>query len=315
NAWGLSHGPTTPWWVSDNGSGRTTLYTGAGARAPAGSPLVVTIPPPHGSTAGTTAAPTGNIFNGSNGFVVTDAVTGTSGPALFLFATENGTISGWSPTVNSHQAILAVDHSAGSAGAVYKGLALGSVGSSTYMYVANFRAGTVDIFDARFAPAHLAGAFTDPHSIAGFAPYNIANIGGQLYVAYAKQNAAKHDDVAGSGNGFVDVYSTSGQLIRRLVSGGPLNSPWGLVLAPEGFGQFSGDLLVGNFGDGRINAFDPHTGAFLGALQRAKGEAVVIPGLWGLAFGNGSAAGPTTTLFFAAGIDHEAHGLFGSLTP
>jgi uncharacterized protein (TIGR03118 family) len=310
NAWGLSRGPTTPWWVSDNGTGLATLYTGAGAQFPASSPLVVTIPAPASNQAGATAAPSGNIFNDTQSFVITDAATAKSGPALFLFATEDGTISGWSPTVNAQRAILAVDNSTG---AVYKGLALGSVGSSTYLYAANFRTGTIDVFDATFAPAHLSGAFTDTSIPAGFAPFNIANIGGRLYVAYAKQNGAKHDDVAGPGNGYLDVFTTSGQLTKRLVSQGPLDSPWGLALAPSGFGHFSGDLLVGNFGDGRINAFDPQTGAFRGALQSGKGQAVVIPGLWGLAFGNGGNAGPTTTLFFTAGIDHEAHGLFGSL--
>ncbi len=314
NAWGLSHGSTTPWWVSNNGTGTATLYDGAGKPFPAGKELVVTVPPPRGSAAGAAASPTGNIFNGTSDFVVTDPTTGKSGPALFLFVTEDGTISGWSPTVNPQQAILAVDNSAGGTGAVYKGLALGQVGSSNLLYAANFRAGTVDVFDARFAPVHVTGAFTDATIPAGFAPFNITNVGGQLYVTYAKQNAAKHDDVAGPGNGFVDVFTTSGQLVRRFATQGALDSPWGLTQAPAGFGQFSGDVLIGNFGDGRINAFDPRTGALLGALQDAQGHAKVIPGLWGLAFGNGGSAGPTTTLFFTAGIDHEAHGLFGTVT-
>jgi uncharacterized protein (TIGR03118 family) len=314
NGWGLSRGPTTPWWVSDNSAGLATLYNGSGAPFPAGSPIVVTIPAPKGSAAGTTAAPTGNIFNGTKDFVVTNLATGKSGPALFLFSTEDGTISGWSPSVDAQQAILAVDNSTSPAGAVYKGLDLGQVGGANFLYAANFRAGTVDVFDAQFAPVHQAGAFTDASIPAGFAPFNIHNIGGQLYVTYAKQNAAKHDDVAGPGNGYIDVYSTSGQLIRRFASGGALDSPWGLTLAPAAFGEFSKDLLVGNFGDGRVNAFDPKTGAALGALQSTRGHPVVIPGLWGLAFGNGGNAGPTTTLYFAAGINHEAHGLFGSLT-
>jgi uncharacterized protein (TIGR03118 family) len=314
NPWGLSHGPNTPWWVSDNGTGEATLYNGAGVPFPAGSPIVVTVPPPKGSAAGTTAAPTSNIFNGANDFIVTDPATGTSGPALFLFSTEDGTISGWSPTVNAHQAILAVDNSTSPAGAVYKGLALGQVGGANLLYAANFHAGIVNVFDAQFAPVHLPGAFTDATIPAGYAPFNIANIGGQLYVTYAQQNGEQHDDVAGPGHGYVDVYTTSGKLVRRLVSQGPLDSPWGLALAPVGFGSFSNALLIGNFGDGRVNAFDPKTGASLGALLDQQGHPIVIGGLWGLAFGNGGNAGPTTTVFFTAGSGHEAHGLFGSLT-
>jgi len=313
NAWGLSHGPTTPWWVSDNGTGVATLYTGAGATAPPGPPLVVTVPPPGGSASGTTASPTGNVFNGTNSFAVANAATGKSDPALFIFATEDGTISGWNPAVNAQQAFLKVDNSAAGAGAVYKGLALGRVGSSDFLYAANFRAGAIDVFDGTFAPVHWTGAFTDSTIPAGFAPFNIQNIGGMLYVTYAKQDGEKHDDVAGPGNGFIDVYTTSGQPVRRFASQGSLDSPWGLALAPSGFGMFSGDLLVGNFGDGRINAFDPGNGAFRGPLKDEKGHPISIPGLWGLAFGNGSAAGPATTLFFTAGIDREAHGLFGSL--
>jgi uncharacterized protein (TIGR03118 family) len=314
NPWALAHGPTTPWWISDNGTGVATLYNGAGAPFPIGSPLAVTVPSPKGSAAGTTATPTGAIFNDTNDFIVADRATGQSGPALFLFSTEDGTISGWSPTVNMHQAILAVDNSTSPAGAVYKGLALGQVGGANLLYAADFHDGTVDVFDANFAPVHLPHAFTDATIPVGYAPFNITAIGGQLYVTYAQQDGDKHDDVAGAGHGYLDIYTTSGQLVRRLVSQGPLDSPWGLALAPTGFGSFSNDLLVGNFGDGRINAFDPKTGALLGALQDQKGHPIVIGGLWGLAFGNGGSAGPMTTLFFTAGSNHEAHGLFGSLT-
>jgi uncharacterized protein (TIGR03118 family) len=314
NPWGLSHGPTTPWWISDNGTGVATLYNGAGMASPTGSPIVVAVPPPKGSAMGTTAAPTGTIYNGTNDFVITDHATGKSGQALFLFSTEDGTISGWSPTVSEQHAVLAVDNSTSPTGAVYKGLALGQLGCANLLYAANFRAGTIDVFDAHFAPDHLSGAFVDPTIPVGFAPFNIANIGGQLYVTYAQQDGEKHDDVAGRGHGYLDVYTTSGTLVRRMVSQGPLDSPWGLALAPAGFGSFSNDLLVGNFGDGRINAFDPKTGASLGALQDRQGHPIVIGGLWGLAFGNGGNAGPTTTLYFTAGSGHEAHGLFGSLS-
>jgi uncharacterized protein (TIGR03118 family) len=309
NAWGMSHSSTSPWWISDNGTGVSTLYNGSGAPFPPGSPLVVTIPPPLGSPAGTIAAPTGNVFNSSSGFVVTK--DGKSGHPNFIFATEDGTISGWSPAVDPTNAILAVDNSA--SGAVYKGLALGSNSSGDFLFATNFHNGTVDVFDTRFAPASLTGSFTDPGIPSGFAPFGIANLNGQLYVTYAKQNAARHDDVAGPANGFVDIFDTNGNLIRRLVTRGRLNSPWGLTFAPADFGQFSNDLLVGNFGDGRINVVDPSTGGFLGQLRDRDNRAITIDGLWGLAFGNGATAGPTTTLFFTAGIDDEAHGLFGSL--
>ena len=204
-------------------------------------------------------------------------------------------------------------------GAVYKGLALGSSGGKNYLYAANFSAGRVDVFDANFVPVALAGTFTDPNLPAGFAPFNVQNVGGKLYVTYAVQDAAKHDDVSGPGNGYVNVFDTSGQLLQRFASQGPLNSPWGVVLAPAGFGGFGGALLVGNFGDGRINAFNPTTGAWLGALQDGSGKAIAIDGLWGLTFGNGTKAGDTHTLYFTAGIAGsgtvEDHGLFGSIAP
>ena len=314
NPWGLSHGPATPWWVSDNGKGVATLYKGDGTPFPVGSPLVVTIPPPAGSPAGTTSAPTGNIFNGTSDFVVTE--NGVSAPSLFIFATEDGTISGWNRKVDVTNAILEVDNSA--AGAVYKGLAMGSVGSSNFLYATNFHAGVVERYDAHF---HPAGSFTDstlstdcPITGQCFAPFGIRNINGNLYVTYALQKPGKHDDQAGPGNGFVDVFDTSGNLLQRLVSHGTLNSPWGLALAPNGFGRFGKDLLVGNFGDGHINAYKIDTGAFRGQLKDQKGNPITIDGLWALDFGNGALAGPTDTLFFTAGINDEADGLFGSIT-
>jgi uncharacterized protein (TIGR03118 family) len=310
NPWGLASSPTSPLWVSDNGSGFATVYNSAGQPVPAGSPLVVTIPPPAGSPAGTTAAPTGAVFNGTTDFVVSQG--NASGAAQFLFATEDGTIAGWNSTVNAKNAILAVDNSAG--GAVYKGLTLGSNASGNFLYAANFNAGTVDVFDRTFKAAKLAGSFTDPNVPAGFAPFGIQNLGGNIYVTYAKQDAAKHDDVSGAGNGFVSVFDTNGNLIRRVASAGTLNSPWGLALAPSGFGTFSQALLVGNFGDGRINAFNATTGAFLGQLQDTNDSPITIDDLWGLRFGNGGTAGPTTTLFFSAGIQDEQHGLLGTLT-
>src|SRR6266571_4082547 len=321
NPWGLSHGPTTPWWVSDNGTGKSTLYNGQGQAFPLASPLVVTIPPPANSPAGTTAAPTGNVFNGTSGFVVATA-TG-AGPSLFIFATEDGTISGWNPQADPTHAILAVDRSTvsqgGFVGAVYKGLAIASNASGTFIYATNFRFGTVEMFDSTF---HLVRSFTDsklantcPRPNQCYAPFGIQNLGGNLYVTYALQDAAHHDDVSGPAHGFVDVFDTNGNLIRQLVLHGRLNSPWGLALAPADFGLFSNALLVGNFGNGRINAFDLNTGEFLGQLRDQANNPITIDDLWGLAFGNDASAGKHNELFFTAGSNDEADGLFGSIEP
>ena len=328
NSWGLSHSPTGPWWVSDNGTGLATVYKGDGTPFnPLGgtSPLVVTIPPPLGSPAGTTAAPTGNVFNPTSDFAVPVPAGPTSKPSIFIFATEDGTISGWNPNVDKTHAIIAVDRSTatdpqGDIGAVYKGLALVQTSSGNFLYATNFRFGTVEKFDAHF---NLVASFTDPALASDcpftgqcFAPFGIQNIGGNLVVTFALQKVGKHDDQEGPGNGFVDVFGPNGNLIRRFASGGTLNSPWGLTLAPNGFGRFGKDLLVGNFGDGRINAFDPGTGAFRGQLQGQGGRSnpITIDGLWGLGFGNGGLAGPTDTLFFTSGPNSEMHGLFGSIT-
>jgi uncharacterized protein (TIGR03118 family) len=304
NAWGISMEPGQPFWIANNGTGTSTLYDGTGAP----SPLVVTIPAP---TAGATAAPTGTVFNPSNDFNVTSG--GLTGASTFIFATEDGTISGWSPGVNATQAILAVNNS--NSGAVYKGLALGTNSAGTFLYATNFRNGTIDVFDNSFHQVHLAGSFSDPSIPAGFAPFNVQNISGDLFVTYAMQDAAKHDDVAGPGNGYVDVFDTSGNLLRRFASQGTLDSPWGVTLAPSTFGAFAGDLLVGNFGDGTINAFDPTSGNFLGQLQNQNGQTLAIPGLWGLTFGSGGSGGSADTVYFTAGPNEEQHGLFGSLSP
>jgi uncharacterized protein (TIGR03118 family) len=311
NPWGMSSSSTSPIWVSDNngdltvGTGNaSTLYNGAGQPFPPGSPLVVKIPMPDGITDG--GAPTGQVFNG----------TGDFEGAPFIFATEDGTIAAWEPGVDLHRAQIEVDHSAvpdATNGAVYKGLAIGTNSAGQHLYAANFRAATIDVFDAAFNPVTLDGSFTDPAIPAGFAPFGIQNIGGnQIFVTYAKQNAAKHDDVKGPGNGFVDVFSTSGQLLRRFASGGTLNSPWGLALAPSSFGNFHGDVLVGNFGDGLINAFTS-AGVFRGQLKSETSAPIQIDGLWGLRFGNGGNGGDVNTLFFAAGINDERDGLFGSI--
>jgi uncharacterized protein (TIGR03118 family) len=300
NPWGIAHSSSSPWWVNDNGTGLATLYDGSGVK----QGLKVTIPPPAGSPAGTTSTPTGIVFNPS---------TTDFGGAHFIFDTEDGTISAWT---SGTSAVLEKDNSA--KGAVYKGLALATVNGTGHLFATNFHDGTIEEYDNAFNRVTLpSGAFTDHHIPHSFAPFGIANINGDLFVTYAKQNAAKHDDVAGPRRGFVDEFDTSGHLIQRVATRGTLNSPWGLAMAPSNFGQFSSDLLVGNFGDGRINAFKPIGNGkfqFVDQLRDSKGQPITIDGLWSLAFGNGGAAGPTNTLFFSAGINGEADGLFGSLT-
>jgi uncharacterized protein (TIGR03118 family) len=285
--------------VADNGTGLSTLYTGSGAKLG----LEVTIPPPGG---GMGSAPTGMVFNGTSDFQVS-----TGKAAAFIFATEDGTISGWN---SGTQAILKVDNSGNAS--VYKGLAIGNNGSANFIYATNFRLGKIDVFDKNFAPVTLSGSFTDPGLPSGYAPFGINNIGGNLLVSYALQDSAMHDDVAGPGNGFVDVFDLNGNLIKRLISNGALNSPWGLAMAPSHFGTFSNDLLVGNFGDSLVNAFDPNTGAFLGTLSDPGGNplsltAVSEKGLWGLLFGNDGLAGRSNSLFFSAGANDEGDGIFG----
>ena len=252
------------------------------------------------------------MFSGSSDFKV--GLPGTNQPARFLFATEEGTIAGWNPGANPTVAITKVDGS--TSGAVYKGLALGQIGAANYLYAANFHTGKVDVFDGTFAPVDLgANAFRDPHLPRGYAPFNVQAIGDKIFVAYAKQDREKIDEVTGPGRGFVNAYTTSGVLSLRLRWGPWFNAPWGIVQAPADFGRFSGMILVGQFGSGKIAAFDPATGKFRGMMRGANHRSVKIEGLWALSFGNGANAGPLNTLYFAAGIDDEAHGLFGTLTP
>jgi uncharacterized protein (TIGR03118 family) len=304
NPWGISFAPTSPFWVSDNGTGVSTLYDGAGnAQA-----LVVTIPASANPGATSPAPVTGQVFNSSS----TDFnVAGPNTPAHFIFATEDGTIAGWN---SGTSAVLKVDNADFTNGPVYKGLALGNNGSGNFLYAANFRSGTVDVFDTTFTKVNLAGNFTDPTLPAGFAPFGIRNINDQLFVTYALQNAARHDDVAGPGNGFVDVFDLNGNFVKRFASQGTLNSPWGLALAPATFGAFANDLLVGNFGDGHINAFNPSTGAFLGQLTNSHNVPIAIDGLWAITFGNNGANSSVGTLYFTAGINGEQDGLFGTLS-
>ena len=317
NPWGTSTGPGLPIWVSDNHTGVTTLYDGQGnpQPGPGKQQLVVSIPAPPSAGPGAVGAPDGTVFNPTpDGFAVSK--NGVSGSARFLFATEDGTIVGWNTAVDPTHAVIAVDRStvtdnAGNAGAVYKGLALVSTPTGKLLYATNFRFGTIEVFDSNF---HLVNSFTDPTVPAGFAPFGIHNIGGNLYVTFAKQDAAKHDDDAGPGNGFVDVFAPNGNLLQRLASRHRLNSPWAVTLAPATFGAFGGDILVGNFGDGRINAFNPATGQFLGQL-RTHGGPITISGLWGLRFPAGSLNATPNALYFTAGTNHEADGLLGDIVP
>jgi uncharacterized protein (TIGR03118 family) len=307
NPWGMASSATSPVWISNNHTGNTTVYDGSGQPFPVANPLQVQIPAT--SSANPTSAPTGQVFNATTGFVLSGGQ-----PALFLFASEDGTISGWNSPAGPNATIV-VDNS--SSGAVYKGIALGKNNLGPVLYAANFNAGTIDVFDGNFSQITLQGQFNDPDLPQGFAPFNIQNAGGRLYVTYARQDDAKRDDISGPGNGFVDVFDFDGNLVQRLVSNGNLNSPWGIALAPAQFGDFSNALLVGNFGDGTINAYDAGSGAYLGTLQDSTGTAIVIPGLWGLLFGNGGNGGDVNTLYFTAGIPGadtiESHGLFGSI--
>ena len=292
NPWGISFNATGPFWVSNNRDGTSTLYNTSGTP----QALVVTVPTKSGSGTG---SPTGQVFNTNNG-------TGAFSGDRFIFATEDGTISGWSSGTN------AVKRAEGSTDSVYKGLAIDN--TSNRLYAANFgNTGKIDAFNTNYTST-LAGQFIDPNLPEKYAPFNIQNIGGVLYVAYAfKGNTSDTDETTGDGLGIVNKYDPNGNFINRLITGGQLNAPWGFALAPSDFGEYSNDLLVGNFGDGRINAYDPTSGAFQGTLTDPSGNPIVIEGLWGLAFGNGGNAGAKNKLYFAAGINNEVNGLFGSL--
>jgi uncharacterized protein (TIGR03118 family) len=302
NPWGIAFSPTGPFWFAENGRGVSNLLDGRGQPVP----LVVTVPPAGGAGSG----PTGTVFNGGAGFALSE--NGISAPSRFLFATADGSILGWSALVDPARALPAVDNS--SSGAVYTGLALAAdPAGRSFLYAADFSRGTIDVFDQQFRPLVRPGSFQDPSLPAGFVPFNVQNINNMLFVTYAQQDGDRRDDVAGAGHGFIDVYDTGGRLLRRFASQGALNSPWALAPAPADFGPFGGALLVGNNGDGRINAYDPGSGAFLGQLDSDNGMPIVIPNLWALTFGNGHAGGDAHTLFFAAGVDYDEHGLFGAI--
>ena len=288
NAWGMSQGPNTPVWVSDNGTGKSTLYK---ATSSPKVPLTVTIPG---------GAPTGQVYNGSSGFTV------SGNPAAFIFDGETGVISGWYTGTSAVRKITVKS-------AVFKGLTIANVGGKPRLYAADFHNGKVDMFGPSWNNLTSRTAFVDSKLPKGYAPFGIATLAGRIYVSYAKQDSARHDDVSGSGNGYVDVFSTTGVFVKRLISRGALNSPWGMVIAPKNWGPFGGDLLVGNFGNGRINAYSASTGAAKGTLHNTSGKTIVLPGLWGLLFGNGTSAA-RNALMFSSGPGGEAHGRWGTIT-
>ncbi|MBV9449223.1 MAG: TIGR03118 family protein [Streptosporangiaceae bacterium] len=308
NSWGLAMSATSPLWVSDNNSGLATIYSiPAGGTSVTKAGLTVTVQGGRTST-NDGSSPTGQVFNPTTGFVVTGPAG--SGPALFIFDSESGQISAWSPKADPANALVQFS----SPTAVYKGLAIAATDQGTFLYAANFNAGTVDVFNSTFQQVNLLGNFHDPFMPSGYAPFGIQEINGLLYVTYALQDAAKHDDVAGPGFGFVDIFTTNGLFVKRLASRGVLNAPWGLAQAPASFGSFGGDLLVGNFGNGWINAYNPITGRFAGTMFSDQHKPVSIDGLWGLAFGTASTGG-TNTLLFSSGPDNQNDGLLGSINP
>ena len=321
NPWGLSRSSGSPWWVANNNSGTTTLYGGAGNIIPINGTGIVTLPPPKGSSAMST--PTGTVFNGTADFMLPNG-----NPAVFLFATEDGTISGWN---GGPSAVPVVDNSdKGSAnGAVYKGLTSANINGKNFLYVTNFRSGKVEVYDTNFKRVHLAEHAFDPQGDGdkdsddrngervprGFAPFNVQNVGGSLFVTYAKQDAPRHDPVGGDGFGYVVIFTPSGRLISHLEHGDWMNAPWGVVWTPRDFGEFSNSILVGNFRSGWVAAFNGFTGKFIAFVKNPDDSLLSIDGIWALAFGNNATAGSSTTLYFTAGIQNELHGLFGTLTP
>lgn len=298
NPWGISFAPTGPFWISDAGTGLSTVYNSAGV--PLATP-VSTIPNPSGGI----STPTGQVFNAGSAF----------NADRFIFATEQGTIAGWRPALGTGGETLFNNSSQGS---IYKGLALSTIGANTYLYATDFHNGRIDIFGSTGAPT-LGGNFASPALPLGYAPFNVQNLAGKLYVTYALQDAARADAVNGAGHGFVDVFDVNGVYQQRLISNGVLDSPWGLAIAPDSFGSLAGSLLVGNFGDGTINAFDPLSGVFRDVLRDTNGFPLINEGLWGLIVGNGGNGGDRNSLYITAGIpgsgNIQDHGLFARITP
>jgi uncharacterized protein (TIGR03118 family) len=321
NPWGFTETPGGQFQLSNNGTGTAAVFAADGT--PLGAPIV--IPPPGGSPAGTTSKPNGQLTNTTSDFVIHEG--SRSAPATTIFSTEDGTIVGFNPAVDPSKGIIAADQS--SHGAIYKLIAMGAAGGANFLYATDFHNDKVHVFDKNFAlHTFSANQFTDPHAVAGFAPFGVKNVNNTLFVTYAKQDADREDDAAGPGNGFIDEFDTRGNFIKRFASGTAaggtltqLNSPIGATIAPAGFGNFGGDLLIGNFGDSHVSAFNPKTGKFLGQLQDASGDPLVFnggvntgsdtKGLWGIAFGNGQGGAGKQTLFFASGPNDEADGVFG----
>jgi uncharacterized protein (TIGR03118 family) len=303
NPWGIAESATSPFWISNGGSGLATVYSTSATATITVASLKVTVPHGAGST-DTFGVVTGQLSNTTTVFTLANG-----NKANFLFCTEDGTLSGWNTGATAQ---VKVDNSA--SGAAYKGMALGGTSTAPQLYVANFSGAVVEVYDGNFAPVTMpTGAFTDSQLPAGYGPFNIVNIGGKLYVSYALQSSKKRYDSAGPGNGYVDIFDMSGTLVTRLIAGGVLNSPWGMAIAPPNFGALANMLLVGNFGNGRINAFDPVTGASQGVLLNPAGSPITNEGLWTLQVGNGKSGGDANAVYFTAGVGGQMHGLFGSL--
>lgn len=304
NAWGASYGPGTPLWVSDNGTNVSTLYSGGVHGGPQSIvPLVVHIPG---------GVPTGQVFNPTKRFVV-KASDGSSAPALFLFVGESGHLTGWSPAVPGPAPSTHAQNAVVSKAAVFKGLALARTHHGPRLYATDFAGGNLEVFNGAFHRVMSPGAFTDRQLPKGYAPFNVAVLRSKVYVAYAKQTPGSVDEMHGAGLGRVDVFTKNGVLLHRLAGHAQLNAPWGLTIAPKGFGSHTGDLLVGNFGDGRIHAFSPRTLASRGVLRDTSGSPIAIDGLWALLPGNGTEAGRNQVIF-TAGPGDESHGLLGTLS-
>jgi uncharacterized protein (TIGR03118 family) len=315
NAWGLVSSPGSPWWVSNNAGGTSTLYsvnpTGTAATV---VPLVVTVANAPGQPA--PGSPTGVMFNGSP----TDFLLAPGKQAVFVFVTEDGTVQGWNPGIALNNPVIKVDNSTApnaANGAVYKGATIAEIDGKKFILAANFRSGRVDAFDTNFKQVHLDDdAFSDERIPRGFAPFNVQGVGPNIYVTFAKQNAAKHDPVPPEpGLGFVDVFNSHGRLLQRFEHGPWMDAPWGVVWATQHFGEFTNTILIGQFRGGNVSAFNPVTGRFLGNMLNPDGTTLNIDGLWALRFGNDVNAGPATTLFFTGGPNGEVNGLFGTLKP
>ncbi len=317
NPWGVALAPGLPFWIADNNGNDSTLYSGTGAiqtdSITGSNEGGIAIP---ASAAGVPANPTGQVYNGSGGFLIRTSAGQES--ALFIFDGEGGTIAAWAGGSGAAAVTVYDDGVANGANhAVYKGLALGTVSGATFLYATDLHNNKVDVFDANFTkPAAMQGKFVDPTMPSGFVPFGIVALNDQLYVSYTKQDAAKHDETTGTGLGYVDVFDFSGNFVSRFASAGALNAPWGMAIAPAGFGSLAGDLLIGNFGDGKINIFAPNGTALatsMGPLSVTNGGTITIPGLWSLVFGNGDADKPLTTLFYTAGFADQTDGVFGSI--